>query len=143
SIPTVRGQRYAGRSQMSLISLVTHGLSGISVYIDVIFVRLLILSTGLIAATAVAMVLVVCYKLFTSYATPGWATTVLSTFLIIMTQAGIFMVGITLMLLSNRSVPTVLPALDSDRFIDRQREACEAPQYEEEHPLNEPRGTSI
>ena len=43
SRPTVRG-RLSGRSTMNFVSLVTHGLSAISVYSDVVGVRLLVLS---------------------------------------------------------------------------------------------------
>jgi polyisoprenyl-phosphate glycosyltransferase len=119
SVPTMRGVRYAGRSQMNLVSLVTHGLSSISVYVDVIFVRLLLFSAGVMAFAGISIILVICYKLFTNLATPGWATMVLSTFLIIMFQAGIFITGITLMLLGGRSNYTFVPAFDCHRFVDR------------------------
>lgn len=42
TVPTARGVRYSGRSTMNLVSLVVHGLSVMSVYSDVIFVRALI-----------------------------------------------------------------------------------------------------
>jgi hypothetical protein len=73
------------------------------------------------------------FKLFTNFATPGWATTVLST-------AAIFMVGITLMLLSNRAVPTVVPALDSGRFVDHRRDAPEGSRSEKLRQQNQPGG---
>jgi hypothetical protein len=131
NVPTVRGERYAGQSRMNLVSLVTHGLSSISVYVDVIFVRLLLFSAGVMAFAGFSIILVICYKLFTSLATPGWATTVLSTFLIIMFQAGIFIAGITLMLLGSRSNYSVVPALDCYRFVDRRRDANQDTQFGE------------
>ena len=123
NVATVRGERYAGRSQMDLVSLVTHGLGAISVYVDVIFVRLLLWCAGIIVFASLAIILVICYKLFLNLATPGWTTTVLSMFLIIMFQAGIFVVGSTLMLLGDRSKYTVIPALDCHRFIEQRRNA--------------------
>jgi hypothetical protein len=38
------GKRYAGRSKMNFVSLVTHGLGAISVYSDVVMVRLMLLT---------------------------------------------------------------------------------------------------
>src|SRR5207248_10153931 len=41
-LPTVRGQRYTGRSKMNFVALVIHGLQAISVFIEVVAVRLLL-----------------------------------------------------------------------------------------------------
>jgi hypothetical protein len=117
-VATVRGKRYVGDSKMNFVALVGHGLSAISVYVDIIFVRLLLCSVALIAASIVAVLLFVGYKLFTDLATPGWTTTVVSTFIIIMMQASLFMVGTTLMLLGGRSDYTIVPALDWRRFVE-------------------------
>ena len=43
-IPTHRSRRLCGSSSMNFVSLVTHGLSAISVYSDVVGVRLLVMS---------------------------------------------------------------------------------------------------
>ncbi len=42
SVPTVRARRYSGQSKMNFISLVIHGLQALSVFIEVVAVRLLI-----------------------------------------------------------------------------------------------------
>jgi polyisoprenyl-phosphate glycosyltransferase len=122
NVPTVRGERYSGQSQMNFVSLVSHGLSSISVYVDIIFVRLMLLCVSVMASVSVAVIGVVCYKLFTNLATPGWATTLISMLIIIMFQAGVFLVGSTLMLLGNRSNYLLVPALDSSRFVERTAE---------------------
>jgi hypothetical protein len=49
TVPTTRGTRYAGRSQMQFVALVTHGLSAMSVFGDRIGVRLLIATCALTA----------------------------------------------------------------------------------------------
>jgi hypothetical protein len=60
TIPTSRGTRYVGRSQMNFVGLVTHGLSAMSVFGDRIGVRLLIAAFAVIvAATAAAVLFVV------------------------------------------------------------------------------------
>jgi hypothetical protein len=117
-IPTMRGERYAGESKMNLVALVTHGLSAISVYVDVIFVRLLLGSAALIGAVILAIFFFIGYKFLTNFATPGWTTTLVSTFIIIIIQASIFMVGTTLMLLGGRSNYTIVPALDWMRYVE-------------------------
>ena len=103
---------------MNFVGLVTHGLSAISVYVDVIFVRLIVGAAALIAGAIFASMLFIAYRLFTNLATPGWTTTVVSTFLIIILQAIIFMVGTLLILLSGRSNYTIVPALDWRRYVE-------------------------
>src|SRR5690348_1677824 len=74
--PMDRGARYVGTSKMNYVSLIVHGMSGISVYSDAIFVRMLIATGGLALLSAVAITTIVVIRLFTDLATPGWATTV-------------------------------------------------------------------
>lgn len=72
TVPTTRGTRYAGRSQMNPVSLVTHGLAAMSVFGDRIAVRLLILTcalTALVVAWAGAFVV---WHLATGEPLPGW-----------------------------------------------------------------------
>jgi len=122
AVPTERGVRYAGLPKMNLISLVVHGLSAISVYLDVIFVRLLISAAGLVLVAVLAILVAAAIRLFTDLATPGWATQIVLAFFIVILQAAIFIVGITLMLLAGRVQYTVIPALDWERFVDRSRD---------------------
>jgi glycosyltransferase involved in cell wall biosynthesis len=117
-IPTIRGERYADESKMNLVALVIHGLSAISVYVDVIFVRLLLASAAVIGSASIGILFFVGYKLLTDLATPGWTTTVVSTFIIVIVQASVFMLGTTLMLLGGRSNYTIVPALDWPRFVE-------------------------
>jgi polyisoprenyl-phosphate glycosyltransferase len=57
TVPTTRGTRYAGKSQMNFVGLVTHGLSAMSVFGDRIGVRLLIVTCALTAAVITACVI--------------------------------------------------------------------------------------
>ena len=54
-IPTFRARRLCGTSSMNFVSLVTHGLSAISVYSDVVGVRLLVMSIILAILTLAGM----------------------------------------------------------------------------------------
>ena len=60
-IPIPRGRRIAGTSRMNFVSLVTHGLSAVSVFADVVGVRLLIgsLAGSVIAAIGIVIVVII------------------------------------------------------------------------------------
>lgn len=76
-VPCARGNRYAGRSRMGYGRLVMHGLSMLMPFTDRIAVRALV--TFAVTATAgIAFALtVVCVRLFSDRAIPGWATSTL------------------------------------------------------------------
>jgi hypothetical protein len=84
-IPIPRGRRIAGTSRMNFVSLVTHGLSAVSVFADVVGVRLLIGSLAGSMIAAIGIVIVVVIRLFTNQAIPGWAHTI-GTLIIILIQ---------------------------------------------------------
>jgi hypothetical protein len=114
---TRRGTRYAGRSKMNLPSLVVHGLSAMSVYTDVIFVRVLLAALCVCGFSVIAMILAVFLRLATQLVVPGWATTVVGDLLIIMVQALILIVAVTFMLLANRSTRQLVPVTDTAAFV--------------------------
>ena len=116
-IPIARGRRIAGRSRMNFVSLVTHGLSAVSVFADIVGVRLLMCSAVSIVPAAVGIGAVVAIRLFTNAAIPGWATysagilTIISIQLI--TVAGCF----TFLILSARSTLVFIPHRDALLFV--------------------------
>jgi len=110
SIPTDRGFRYEGASKMNLTSLVIHGLSAVSVYTDVVFVRVLLFSLAVAGAALVGIAAVVAIRVATDLAIPGWASTVVGMLSILLVQVLIFSSGATFLLLANRSGPSVIPA---------------------------------
>ena len=85
-VPTRRGRRYAGDSQMNFIALVIHGLSALSVFAETIGVRLLVALAGLMGLTAAAGAAVVAVRLATDWAVPGWATYTLGLLLLLLAQ---------------------------------------------------------
>lgn len=72
TISTSRGSRYAGMSQMNFVSLVSHGLSAMSVFSDRIGVRLLMVASALTAAAVVATALFVTLHIRAGIAIPSW-----------------------------------------------------------------------
>ncbi len=116
-VPTHRGQRNAGRSSMNIQSLMTHGFSAISVFTDVLFVRLLIF-TGITSSFALfGGFIIVLLRLGTDYAIPGWASTLVSLAVVVLIQSlTLLMIGI-FMMLANRSAPSFIPAIHAKNFI--------------------------
>jgi hypothetical protein len=117
TIPISRGHRIAGRSQMSFVALVSHGLSALSVFGDVVGVRLLIFSlTGALLA-GLAIFAVVTVRLFTDWAIPGWATYAAGLFAIILIQFITIATSFTFVVLSNRTNFSFLPLRDYAPFV--------------------------
>jgi hypothetical protein len=73
TIPTVRGTRYAGASQMNFVGLVTHGLSAMSVFGDRIGVRLLIASCVLSVLVLSGVTGFLAWQAFAGVPVPDWA----------------------------------------------------------------------
>ena len=121
-VPSDRGKRYAGTSKMNFVSLVTHGLSAMAVYIDVIMVRILLSMLLLSAATGCAILGVLVVKYFTALAVPGWATTAVGILGIILLQALMLATISSFIVLSTRNMHVVVPRVDADSFtLTRQR----------------------
>jgi polyisoprenyl-phosphate glycosyltransferase len=121
-IPTDRGRRYAGRSHMNLVSLIMHGMSAISVYSDVVLVRMLIGLLGLSALSIVGLAVVFALRLFTDLAVPGWASGVAGNLFVIFLQSVVFALISAFIMLSTRSMKTVVPIVDADTYVIRRLE---------------------
>jgi hypothetical protein len=119
AVSTSRGERYGGRSKMNFFSLAVHGLSAISVYIDVTLIRVICASLAFGAATLAALAVVVFMKLFTGLAIPGWASTLGVSLLVLLFQALLFASVALFQFLSFRSMPTVIPATHAPQLIAR------------------------
>ena len=116
-VPIPRGTRITGTSRMNFWSLVTHGLSAISVFADIVGARLLIASlcTSLLSALGILAVIVI--RVFTDRAVPGWATYTTGVLAIIMIQFITIGASFTFFVLSNRTNLGFLPFRDYSLFI--------------------------
>ena len=117
TIPTDRGPRLHGASKMNLVSLVIHGISGLSVHADVVAVRLLLgilaLGTAIIAAIAVFILL----KLFTDLPLLGWTSQIVTILGGILFQMFVAAFLIVFLVLAQKSQRTIIPAIDYANFI--------------------------
>jgi polyisoprenyl-phosphate glycosyltransferase len=73
-VPCPRGVRYAGRSRMSANKLLMHGIRMMMPFLDRISIRALIAFSLSLFAFVVLSTTVVCVRLFTNLAIPGWAS---------------------------------------------------------------------
>jgi len=122
SIPTQRGKRYAGQSSMNFVGLVVHGLSAISVYIEILTVRLMLASGLIISAGVIGFFVLLYVRYLTPLAIPGWATNVAIGIVVITLQAVLFLTLLTFLVLNYRSAKLFIPAKDfQDYFINLER----------------------
>lgn len=121
TVPTDRGQRYAGRSTIGLVGLVVHGLSAMAVYTDRIFVRILIVTSAISLASLLGIFAVVAIRLTTTLAIPGWATTAAGDLVILLMQTVVILVATTLVMLAGRSNRPIVPIIDAWPFVAERR----------------------
>lgn len=127
AVPTQRGRRYAGSSSMNPVSLIVHGLSAMSVYSDLIFVRVLIASGAVAALSLAGIATVVAIRFATDLAIPGWATTIVGDLVIILLQTTVVMVATSLMMLTLRNGRPMIPLVDCRPFVAESRRRQYAP----------------
>lgn len=121
-VPIDRGHRYAGKSKMNFVSLVVHGMSGISVYAETIYVRMLLMTVALVGLIMVSIPMLLILRIyFPMHATPGWATTVSFGMIIILLQLFLTTISSVLMLLNGRVQRLVLPLLDYKPYVAEKR----------------------
>ena len=116
-IPIPRGTRIAGKSSMNFVSLVTHGLSAISVFSDIVGVRLLIGACGCGVVALLAIAMIACVRFFTDAAIPGWATVATGMIAIILIQIISIATGFTFFMLSTRTGVGFIPLRDASLFV--------------------------
>ncbi|MBI5569105.1 MAG: glycosyltransferase [Desulfomonile tiedjei] len=118
-IPIDRGRRIQGKSKMKFTSLVSHGLSAISVYAEEVAVRLL-LATGLLGVAVVAGLLtLVGFGLSAGVAIPGWVLIAAACFWITLLQLFVISTIFVFVALHGRSNLQFLPVRDYNYFVLR------------------------
>jgi polyisoprenyl-phosphate glycosyltransferase len=117
TVPTERGTRYAGCSRMNLVALIVHGLSAMSVYTDMIFVRVLMAAGAIVALSIAGLLAVAALRFMTDLAIPGWATTVAGDLMIILLLTLVMLAATSLMMLAGRSNRPIIPIVDSEHFV--------------------------
>jgi hypothetical protein len=116
-VPTRRARRLDGRSSMNFISLVVHGLSAISVYSEVVGVRLLVISLVMIGLIVAGLVTTIGVRVATDLAIPGWATSAAGLLMVLLLQAVMLMFVLSFVVLGGRQGPSFLPRRDARYYV--------------------------
>jgi polyisoprenyl-phosphate glycosyltransferase len=116
-LPTSRGVRIGGKSQMNFVALVTHGLSAISVFGETVGVRLLIGSAVASLVLVAVLALVLFIRLTTTLAIPGWATYTGGLLVIALLSVINVAAVVTVIVLSSRNNMSFLPLRDYSWFV--------------------------
>jgi hypothetical protein len=117
TIPTTRARRLDGRSSMNLVGLVTHGLTAMSVFGEIIGTRMLLIAVGLFAATLTAMVGAVAAGCILPWMIPGWVAIGVGLLASIAMQAVLLATAFSFVILGSRNASTFLPARDYYHFV--------------------------
>jgi len=116
-VPTVRGERYAGRSKMNLLSLIVHGLGAMSVFSDILLARILILSLFFLMLVVLALTAAFCVRIFTDLAVPGWTTNVFGFLILLGFNAVMLPLMMAFLHLSGRAGPQTIPCDSYAQFV--------------------------
>ena len=103
---------------MSYVSLVSHGLSAISVFRELPAVRLLFASAAAVSVFASLLVVIVGLRLLTNLAIPGWATESAGILCILILQVLTISLAVSFLTLGNKDQASFLPIRDYSYFIE-------------------------
>lgn len=126
AVPTDRGTRYFGRSQMNLSSLMLHGLRSIMVFADEVLIRVGMLSIIMGGCALGLLALPVVLKLM-GFASPGWFSVASGILVLIVMQAGGLTFATLMVSQSMRSTPPISQS-QLDLLIERIEKAERPPQ---------------
>jgi len=113
-IPSTRGTRSSGLSKMNFVALVIHGLQAISVFIEIVTLRLLLAAGGLAGVCGMLVVL----SLVLPFAVPLWAALFLGGLFVAGLCVAFGCFALTLGILSQRNSLDFVPSRDYHLFIE-------------------------
>lgn len=116
-VPVARARRTEGRSRMNFVALVTHGLSAISVYGEVVGVRMLCMAAALTALTLLAIAAVGFTRIVLQVAVPSWAGTAVGLLLFLLASLLLLLGMAVLFLLQARERYSFLPLRDYRHYL--------------------------
>lgn len=117
SVSAERGKRFTDDSKMNLSSLVLHGLSAVSVHIDIVSVRILLATFVLMLLAVAGILIVIGIRILADVAIPGWATYVVMGLIIFLMQAFLISLILVFIVLNYRTQKLFIPAKNYQAFI--------------------------
>lgn len=116
-VPIGRGTRIGGKSHMSFVSLAAHGLSAISVFGDLVGVRLLLASLGVLGVCILAPVAAWIASRWDGFELPDWAGLWTAAAILLCAQILVAACALTFFILSGRNNLSFLPVRDYRYFV--------------------------
>jgi polyisoprenyl-phosphate glycosyltransferase len=116
--PTPRGPRLAGQSRMNVVGLVVHGLSAISVFGDLVGVRLLVAGGAIGFVLIAALMAVVVATVLMNVHVPDWVVAAVGVSLVLLLQLGMAMLAFIFVVLGSRASTNVIPLRDYRWFVE-------------------------
>jgi len=117
NIPIARGQRLTGTSKMNFYSLVVHGFSAMTVFVDIISVRLLSATVAFSVLSLVLLATVVAIRMSTDLAIPGWATSAVGLLIVVFLQMVLLAAVLVFLVMHSRTSMSFVPIRDGHHFI--------------------------
>lgn len=120
-VPHDRAPRYAGTPKMTLQPLVLLGMSALSVYIDVILIRLIFATLAFAIGTGVVIAIIILLYFFSDWPIRGWTSILAGVLFAILLQVLVACIGASFILLNNRSSIARIPLLELPAFVRERR----------------------
>jgi hypothetical protein len=98
-------------------SLVIHGLTALSVYSELIGIRILIFTVALAVALGFLIVVTLWLKMTAAVAVPGWATSTIGILFLLILQISVVAVLFIFRLLAGRADVSFIPVRDYALFV--------------------------
>jgi len=119
TVPLARGTRIDGRSQMNFISLAVHGLSAVSVYGEIIGVRLLLAACTMIGLSFLGLGTLLVLAVSPDVQLPTWTPLITIALLLIVFNALLLAIVFVFVTLQGRNSATFLPLRDWRFYVDK------------------------
>ncbi len=118
SLPSTRGVRYKGDSKMQFVSLVMHGLQAISVFSDIVAVRLLIVACLAVCGCAGLLVVTLALLFQTSAVVTPWLPLASAGLLVFSSALALGCFTFALGFLAQRNSLDFIPVRDYRYFVE-------------------------
>jgi hypothetical protein len=112
-----RGKRLRGKSRMSFVTLVIHGLSALFASYEIVSTRMLVGTVVMALIFCMLIVTVLCVKLLTNLAIPGWASLTSGLLFILVAQSAGTLLTIIFSVMMSRNTLGFLPIRDYEYFV--------------------------
>lgn len=117
TVPIDRAQRLRGMSKMSFVSLVTHGMSAMSVYGDVVGVRLLSIVSSATVCVVGALLAIPGIRAVAAVSIPAWAMNLMMLSAVLLVNLLMLSLVFVFIILQSRAMAGFLPVRDWQYYV--------------------------